>query len=386
MKNFHIAIAIPTFNRLNHLKKAINSIITQKKDKNTKISIIISNIASVDGTHEYLDDIKKTEGFYIFNQKSEVENSYMKNIYHLSQTIPNEVDWVWLMGDDDYLYSENSVNTLIDTIKNNYEKDLNFFHACQARRSKGTGKVYKDKLIKLCEKFGYHEMLGWISSLVMKSNDMKKVLSDYVNNTNFYKIEDSVLEINPNNPFSAYPHSASILKHSYNKQGIFLDTPLVEPQDKEGNPDAGLRWQVDGVLQRYLFVVDDFQKLKKLGIIRKFPKKFFRYLNYHFWDHVSAHFISETIGQASNPNRNDIFFKENLIKKNESYWNKILSYVHLLDNNHDIKHLSSIVLAGKTYCEIFIQSNFSIEISNSYLKALQSIICIPSYDFTIIES
>ena len=98
MKNFHIAIAIPTFNRLNHLKKAINSIITQKKDKNTRISIIISNIASVDGTHEYLDDIKKTEGFYIFNKKSEVKNSYMTNIYHLSQTIPNEVDWVWLMG------------------------------------------------------------------------------------------------------------------------------------------------------------------------------------------------------------------------------------------------------------------------------------------------
>ena len=66
MEKIRFAIAIPTYNRIDQLKKTINSILSQKIEKNVELSVVISNSASDDGTYEFLNRLKK-KNFYIHN-------------------------------------------------------------------------------------------------------------------------------------------------------------------------------------------------------------------------------------------------------------------------------------------------------------------------------
>ena len=59
MEKIRFAIAIPTYNRIDQLKKTINSILSQKIEKNVELSVVISNSASDDGTYEFLNRLKK---------------------------------------------------------------------------------------------------------------------------------------------------------------------------------------------------------------------------------------------------------------------------------------------------------------------------------------
>ena len=52
------AIAIPTYNRLSNLKRAIEHIENQVFDSNVELYCVISNTASTDGTHDYLMNLK----------------------------------------------------------------------------------------------------------------------------------------------------------------------------------------------------------------------------------------------------------------------------------------------------------------------------------------
>ena len=97
-----IAIAIPTFNRVEHLKKAVQSALEQVQDDGLELYIAISNIASTDGTGRYLDQLNAAhERVIVYNQPQ--DNRKHPNGYFLAGIIPDDIDWVWLMGDDDYL-------------------------------------------------------------------------------------------------------------------------------------------------------------------------------------------------------------------------------------------------------------------------------------------
>ena len=111
-----IAIAIPTFNRAGYLKKAVQSIFDQEHDGNIEVYVVISNIASTDETSSYLDELNKAhENVIVYNQPE--DNLKYSNLYFLGGAIPEEMDWVWLMGDDDYLMQKNSVQIVCEYIR-----------------------------------------------------------------------------------------------------------------------------------------------------------------------------------------------------------------------------------------------------------------------------
>jgi len=58
MKKIKFTIAIPTFNRLSRLKKAVESILSQEIGDNYDFDIAISNTCSTDGTFQYLNNLK----------------------------------------------------------------------------------------------------------------------------------------------------------------------------------------------------------------------------------------------------------------------------------------------------------------------------------------
>ena len=62
----HIAIAIPTFNRAEYLKKNIAAIMELNLTSNIKLSICVANSASTDDTRSYLDELAKKKSKRIY--------------------------------------------------------------------------------------------------------------------------------------------------------------------------------------------------------------------------------------------------------------------------------------------------------------------------------
>ncbi len=112
----NISMVIVTYNRLEKLKKAINSIYSQKfLPKN----LIIVNNASTDSTKEYLDTLPKN--VTIINNEKNLGGSggfYIGEV----EAKKKDADWIWLSDDDAYL--ENGLFEKLDKILPNVNENI----------------------------------------------------------------------------------------------------------------------------------------------------------------------------------------------------------------------------------------------------------------------
>lgn len=343
----HIAIAIPTFNRLSYLKKNVTSILSQALSQNITLSIVIANSASSDGTTEFLESLSKDQrNVYCFNQKADTET---QNLKFLSETVPKDVDWVWLLGDDDYLTGEYSVAKVVEVIAKHPKSNVSFVHACQARRSKNTGSVISMPLEQLCEEFGYHEMLGWYSSLVIRRDIFCKSMLDTHNKINTE--EGPATEIGAR--WSAYTHSKYLFKHLHGKIGVFVDLPLVEPQDKAQTKNTQIRWNRLQIGERFLFVVDDLISLREQGLLpEKISASFFRLVTYSWWDRYFVRLFGE-LGDQSIPYSQKAC--QDNIDRLQSHWKRVQIMANMVDGKELSKSLQ-------------IRSSHGIELSDLYFR------------------
>ena len=221
-KKLKIAIAIPTYNRLEKLKFALSKIEAQEIDDRFELFCVISNIGSIDGTTEFLNQLNHKNINYVIWNKLD-ENIYL-NWRRCSEAIPEDIDWVWFHGDDDFLTNDQVIKGLVNIIEQEACIETSLIHICQARRSRSTGRIIKDNLFDLCNQLGYHEILGWMSSLVVRCNQFKCAI-DW-STTPYEKHPDpkEALEFK----FSAYRHSAGFLRVCTHDYALFVDEPWVE--------------------------------------------------------------------------------------------------------------------------------------------------------------
>ena len=274
-KKYTLTIAIPTLNRLNKLRIAIDHIRTLVIPKYWNICLAISNIHSTDGTNEYLDELKLEHvKLYIYNEPRE---DFPCNWIYLSKTVPSFTDWVWFHGDDDFFIDPLALIKITNIIESGV--GLHLLIVPQAKRISGTEDIIKMPLIELCNKFGYHEMLGWMSQLVFKYEEYLQIFSDYsrkykfVKNNfdlNFYKI-------------SSLHHSFSTLNLLHNKQVALVNSLLIDEQISDSKKKQyASKYIINEIIrQRFFYVIDDLENIKNIhGSI--FSERFFRYVNRDF--------------------------------------------------------------------------------------------------------
>ena len=96
-----IAIAIPTYNRLDKLLVALSHVESQATDGRVDLCCVISNIGSSDGTTDFLAQLESGRVRYIIHNQPE-DNVHL-NWRRCAEAIPIDVDWVWFHGDDDFI-------------------------------------------------------------------------------------------------------------------------------------------------------------------------------------------------------------------------------------------------------------------------------------------
>ena len=285
-KKLKIAVAIPTFNRLGKLKSAIASIEQQEFDRD-KIELIccLSNSASSDGTTEYIASLRSDViKFVSYNQivltgDDIAKDSGIHNRIRLSEIIPPEVEWVWFMGDDDYFTRKSSIACLANVLQKAGDSRISICHVSQARRSRSSGKVIQGNLLDLCNGIGFHEMLGWMSSLVIRSDIFK-----------------SYAPVMQRFPKSAYAHSGAFLELAADQQALFVDMPWVDTQDNYQTEESIKRWTAENMGERYFYVVDGIISQFERGVLTgKLKPAFWRYHTYSLWDRYAAFLIGRAV-------------------------------------------------------------------------------------------
>ncbi|MBT6660079.1 MAG: glycosyltransferase [Verrucomicrobia bacterium] len=373
-----IAIAIPTFNRAGYLKKAVQSIFDQEHDGNIEVYVVISNIASTDETSSYLDELNKAhENVIVYNQPE--DNLKYSNLYFLGGAIPEEMDWVWLMGDDDYLMQKNSVQIVCEYIREYRGKDLCFIHACQGRRSRSTGQVRVEEIFNLCNEFGYHEMLGWFSSIVLRKCEFVESMLES-KDVHHYIFSESLED---RSKASAFSHSASIYKECVGKYGMFVDSPLVETQESRATKETAERWAAENTSERYLFVADDLQRLRETGLIEhNFSRSFFKYLNWNFWDIWFRHLMLEL---TDNNKTLTQLNSDKFLSDWNSNLDRVMKVTDFMEDKTDSRNLSLIYVSLKYAVSKLAQSDFSDEFVVSMLVDQIKMLTVPSYELEIIQ-
>ena len=289
-EQIEIAVAIPTYNRLENLQQCVTRFNSQIVPDAVNLSLVISNSASTDGTAHYLQKLVKSQkNIYVFNELLDWVGG---NYGCILKALPPKIEWVWLMGDDDEFASPESVKKVCQLIsKNKKNKDFAFIHACDQARSQQSGNVFLDSTFNLCKRFGYLEMLGWFTSLVVRKKEFVSALLEIHQRASVMRGKELI-----KTPFSAFFHSSYLLQHLHKTSGALFDEPLVREQQKTDHAETEKRWANENMGERYLYVVDDFQRLIELGLpLGALPSQFFKYHKYHLWDRFIIYQINAAL-------------------------------------------------------------------------------------------
>jgi hypothetical protein len=206
-----------------------------------------------------------------------VENEAIHtNWYHVTNIIPIDTDYVWLHGDDDAILDSNALNIIQSIASSPTPPKIILFP--QSKRSTNSQKKYFGTLYELCNKYGFHEMLGWMSQLIVSHKEFKQSIHLYAEKL-FQVKKNSDLTYSR---FSAFHHSTRIFQLLSSEKAVFLDQSIIDEQLVANN--HRLKSKTDeNTRELFFFLVEDFTK-----IIRFHPNTlspiFLRYVNKSFSD------------------------------------------------------------------------------------------------------
>ena len=182
MEKYKLTIGIPTYNRVNILKKQINFMINEGVMNDKRIELLISDNGSQDGTKQYLMQIKDSYPLIQINIEKQNKGliGNLINIYSFSQA-----EYIWIVGDDDLL-----VNGCVSNIMNILERQtdlvwlmLNYLETGNEKKMQipRTGYYSKglDLLKQVCNTEYALGALMFITASIYKTQYAKKIVGLY---------------------------------------------------------------------------------------------------------------------------------------------------------------------------------------------------------------
>ncbi len=244
--NIKLTIAIPIYNGARYIRDALNSIVSQMKNIDKKIEILVSDNASVDETPQIIKEYQNKYPKVVSYYRNKENIGFDKNVDLAVKR--SKGNYVWLLSDDDSLRA-NSISILFNKV-DKYENPsvlLLNYSECDVNLNECTYRIRPDIYEDIyCEDgnifFQKSKFLfGLISSLVIKKDEWNVV------NIEKYTGTDWV-------------HVGAIIEISKNKPSLIISDKMVN--FRMGNP----RWS-SGRTSFYLGVrlVEMFQGMEKLG-------------------------------------------------------------------------------------------------------------------------
>lgn len=270
-----LTFALPTYNRIKNLQVAVETISRIVKSDKLETNLAISNIASRDGTSDYLNELIETNLFsknrlFIFNEPKPETNC---NFSYLDLAIPAASDWVWIHGDDDFILDP--VNCLDVLIPYLYDDSLSFIIVPQAKRTRPGLVTCKGSIQSLADEHGLHDVLGWISQIIVRRSIYKEYAGFHWEKTQLVNTREDVIK----QRYSAFPHINFFYEMYAESKAVLILGQLIDEQTHPNEINLQNFTQKNDRAFRegvFFFCERVAAHLKKIN--KKVPVNFFRYV------------------------------------------------------------------------------------------------------------
>lgn len=281
-----LLIVIPTWNRADYLDKAIGAIASARAlSESCEVDLFISNNCSTDRTSEVIAYWQK-KAPWVHSRSWEEHTPVWAEIVRRAFTGSDlPYDYAWLQGDDDWITDETAYLQLAEAINADPENPPAIVHCCCTRRAlPGDTRVVSGTTEDLCNVYGWHDLLGWISSLVVSKGMVDRMLASPQ-----WTVPAP----------SAYCHSEALLEAGYGQTMLILGAGLIDAQDLEQTRETVDRWKKGKVAQGYWLVIPGLMNLQERGVLKvPLTLAFFRYLTYSFWDRFAIEVMGLSVNLA----------------------------------------------------------------------------------------
>lgn len=280
-----LLIAIPTWNRADYLDKAISAISAARSmAQGCEVELFISDNCSSDHTAEVAARWQESAPWIHYRCWDKHTPLWRIILERALKGSDLDYDYLWLQGDDDYVSDPTAFTQIAEALEASAADPPALIHCCQARRAlPGDRRIIAGNTEDLCNTYGWHDLLGWISSQVMSRTTVKRMLASPQ-----WEGEGH----------SAFIHSEVLLEAAYGELMLLLTAGLIDPQDEKQTEECKDRWAKGGGSAAYWFVPQGLLGLKQRGVLRTpLTLGFFRYITYSFWDR----FAGELLAKAANP-------------------------------------------------------------------------------------
>ena len=276
-----LTFTIPTYNRAEKVKRCLQSIASQAVAFPDYVEIFVSDHESTDHTAIAIEEVQKefpsvpiTYAVLVHAPQDGYEANY--KFVADAPTTP----WAWTMGDDDYLLP-GMLQAVLDLIKQAEPEEVKFICMGVKQRESPTKTIHRGLVIELCNQWGWIEMLGFISSCLVKTEFLKAAVN--LPSWGTYR-----------NPFS---HACALLEVLAPHRGLFLDIAVLDNQDYVFTKQTEQEWNRHNVATRYFYLDEALRDMVTRKVIPpEYDLTFFRYHTYYLWDR----FIGNMVSQYSN--------------------------------------------------------------------------------------
>ena len=204
-----LSLCIPTYNRKEKLVRLVNGVLANVDSAAGNIEICISDNASTDGTHEFLQQFSTCTNIKIITH--EENNGFDYNYVSVFKMATGK--YVWVMGDDDTIM-DNGLEKMLHLLQKE-SPDYVYVHIASSENdipkyfpNVKPGRYPLSKLQTMLKKDGL-DMFGFIGSHIFKKNAIE------------------ALSPNDEKIYMGWPHIAILLTDSDDIKSFLVTEPLA---------------------------------------------------------------------------------------------------------------------------------------------------------------
>ena len=240
MKNVHFALAVIAYGDAEGISETLESIALQDLGAGVSLSVFVArhhNSITEAGIRETLGECPAEVTIVDIEAHDDTNVMRCEALPVLAAAIPDKADWVWTLEAGHRLYQRDSLTVLANTIRQNAYSSVHAVHVCDAARSFNSGYVQHKTVDELCQTFGYFEIFGKPSSLIMRPGHYRFAFNSHLAETAAAARRDEIW-------LSHHTHSQFMFLAMSQTTAILADLKIVDfGSDEEWTtPQEGHEW------------------------------------------------------------------------------------------------------------------------------------------------
>ena len=331
MDDLKIGVAVMAFGTIADIKDTLGSIGSQDLGAGTALKVMVAHHDD-SITEETVRDALGSDdipvGLVRFAHHDDLNVMRCEALPMIAEALPEHLDWVWAIEEGHSLYSRNAVEQVASTIHEITHANVHLIHASNADRSFDTGYSQIRTVAELCDEFGYFEILGRLSLLLVRPTHFKFAFGKHLLKTATGGRSGDVW---------ITPHTQAQFLYLALSQsdGLLVDLKLVnrDTEDDNATPQG-----VDGWFQITRELIELNSSFESS---RKWAPHFFRYGETSLWSELVMRqgFIAATFRPEMDESSPELLqFIDN--------WNVLLELADYVDNEEAVEAIYTVVTSG----------------------------------------